>query len=139
MDVCSRECSYSSIPSSSLTSEHASPHWPLLALTASDDSTIKLWDLTKSSSSAAKLLYQSGDTLHAKGIFCMDYHFDRGLILTGSKDKTVRISTLQCIGGNGDDGDGDGDGVSSSARGDQHLQLDTLRVFEYHSKVVKVG
>jgi len=100
-----------------------------LALTASDDSTVKLWDLSKVSSRDSKtplLLAESNHTLHEKGIFSMDYHYASGRILTGSKDRTVCISRLV---------------VASQihslnpSRSATHFEVE--RRFEFHSKVVK--
>lgn len=101
----------------------------LLALTASDDSTLRLWDLSKvhrSDTSKGKLLCESDASLHSKGIFCMDYHYERGLILTGSKDRTVCVARIM-------PGSEDAQGSST----DRKRSIETIKRFEFHSKTVK--
>jgi WD40 repeat protein len=71
-------------------------------LTAGNDGTVCHWDLTSTSvrTGAPKLLDQSGKGLHASGIFSMDICFAGGSsqsgtrVVTGSKDKTISVSTL---------------------------------------------
>ncbi|KAK1929481.1 POC1 centriolar B [Phytophthora citrophthora] len=85
-----------------------------LLLTASNDASVKLWDLNHSSAllSTPKLVFSNTD-LHNKGIFGMDVCGDS--VLTCSKDKTVVLSQLR--GGSG--------------------QLEMKQRFEEHVGVVK--
>eukprot|EP00644_Phytophthora_capsici_P008546 jgi/Phyca11/7525/fgenesh1_pm.PHYCAscaffold_20_\ len=65
-----------------------------LLLTASNDATVKLWDLNHSSAllNTPKLVF-SNTKLHDKGIFGMDVCGDS--VLTCSKDKTVALSRFR--------------------------------------------
>jgi len=82
-------------------------------ITASDDGTIKLWDLTKKNlrSSQPKLIF-SANSIHSRGVFALDESFRK--VLSGSKDKSVCVSEVL------DDG-----------------CIHRLTTFEHHSKVVK--
>jgi hypothetical protein len=78
---------------------------PSRLLTAANDGTVCLWDLTTVSiqSGVPKRLLQSGKELHTSGIFAMDVitttnNNNDSLICTGSKDKTVAVSSLESIG-----------------------------------------
>ncbi|KAL3660212.1 hypothetical protein V7S43_014744 [Phytophthora oleae] len=85
-----------------------------LLLTASNDASVKLWDLNHSSAmlNTPKLLFNNAN-LHDKGIFGMDVCGDS--VLTCSKDKTVVLSQFR-----GDSG-----------------QLEMKQRFEEHVGVVK--
>mmetsp|Transcript_9158 Transcript_9158/g.14081 ORF Transcript_9158/g.14081 Transcript_9158/m.14081 type:complete len:719 (+) Transcript_9158:65-2221(+) len=93
-----------------------SPKNPSKLVTAANDGAICLWDLTKVSvqSGAPKLLQKTGKELHSSGIFAMDVLTpskdlshdedkdtvnadDKVFICTGSKDKTVALSSLSTI------------------------------------------
>ncbi len=72
---------------------------PSRLLTAANDGAVCLWDLSTVSTQEAipKLLMRTGKELHASGIFALDVQSSQGTELvfaTASKDKTVRISTL---------------------------------------------
>lgn len=77
---------------------------PSRLLTAGNDGTVCHWDLMSTSSKTGipKLLNQSSKVLHASGIFSMDVNScltsDSFLhdirIVTGSKDKTIALSSL---------------------------------------------
>lgn len=89
---------------------------PSKLVTAANDGAICLWDLTTLSvqSGAPKLLQKTGKELHSSGIFSMDVLTpskdlshdegkdtvsgdDKVSICTGSKDKTVALSSLSTI------------------------------------------
>jgi len=93
---------------------------PSRLVTAANDGTICFWDLTTVSvqSGAPKLLHKTGKELHSSGIFAMDVlAATRGvsingdketiietnavMICTGSKDKTVALTSLSTIERNG--------------------------------------
>jgi WD40 repeat protein len=87
----------------------------LLIISSSDDATIKIWDLYKSSINRPERqpkLINTSNHIHQKGIFAMD--LKNRLLLTGSKDKRVAFSRIL---------------------DDCTVQLD--RVFEFHTGVVK--
>jgi len=87
----------------------------LLVISSSDDATIKIWDLYKSSINRPDRqpkLINTSNHIHQKGIFAMD--LKNRLLLTGSKDKRVAFSRIL---------------------DDCTVQLD--RVFEFHTGVVK--
>ena len=65
-------------------------------LTASDDSLVKLWDLSKVGKTKPRLLWSSNQ-VHDRGIFAMEVR--RNCVVTGSKDKTVALSYLDPAGG----------------------------------------
>lgn len=82
---------------------------PMMVLTASDDATVKLWDLSKvrrsdasvdetaasfSSMRQKPLLLSTNKSIHSKGIFAMDVSHRGGKVLTGSKDRRVCFSRL---------------------------------------------
>eukprot|EP00980_Cylindrotheca_fusiformis_P030904 scaffold25619_cov137-Cylindrotheca_fusiformis.AAC.1 len=75
---------------------------PSRLITAGNDGTVCLWDLSTVSvrSGVPKLVFQSGKSssndLHTSGIFAMDVlpTTNSPLIATGSKDKTVALSVL---------------------------------------------
>ena len=89
------------LPSSCATTNDSSAV-PSRLLTAGTDGTVCHWDLTSTSvkTGAPKLLDQSGKGLHASGIFSMDICFAGSssqsgtFVVTGSKDKTISVSTL---------------------------------------------
>ncbi|OEU08827.1 WD40 repeat-like protein [Fragilariopsis cylindrus CCMP1102] len=95
--------------SSSSTSNNAQPPPPSRLVTAGNDGTVCLWDLSTVSISTGipKLLNRTGKALHTSGIFCMDVtNYDRSyannnyndlMICTGSKDKSIAISSLESI------------------------------------------
>jgi len=72
---------------------------PNRLVTAGNDGTVCLWDLTSTSvkTCAPKLLVQTTKLLHSSGIFSMDVHVKNSTeiyVSTGSKDKTIAISAL---------------------------------------------
>lgn len=72
---------------------------PNRLVTAGNDGTVCLWDLTNTSvkTGAPKLLVQTTKLLHSSGIFSMDVHVKNSTeiyVSTGSKDKTIAISAL---------------------------------------------
>lgn len=85
--------------SSTTTSATSSPR---SLLTAGNDGSLCHWDLTTTSTKtgAPRLVNQSGKNLHASGIFSMDVQsvlngdVNGAKIATGSKDKTLAVSTL---------------------------------------------
>ena len=99
----------STTTSSSSTSNNAQPPPPSRLVTAGNDGTVCLWDLSTVSISTGipKLLNRTGKALHTSGIFCMDVtNYDRSyannnyndlMICTGSKDKSIAISSLESI------------------------------------------
>jgi hypothetical protein len=99
----------STTASSSSTSNNAQPPPPSRLVTAGNDGTVCLWDLSTVSISTGipKLLNRTGKALHTSGIFCMDVtDYDRSyannnyndlMICTGSKDKSIAISSLESI------------------------------------------
>ena len=78
---------------------------PSRLLTAANDGKLCLWDLTTVSvhSGVPKQLFQTGKELHTSGIFAMDVHNVQegnstdSTVCTGSKDKTVAVSSLESI------------------------------------------
>lgn len=85
----------------------------LSMLTASDDGTIRLWDLTKKNIVSEKpKLVTTAEHIHTRGIFALDEA--SGKILSGSKDKYICVSEVS------------GDG-----------RIDLLQQYLYHSGVVK--
>ena len=81
---------------------------PSRLLTAGNDGTVCLWDLSTVSFStgAPKLLHRTGKSHHSSGIFCMDTSFPVGnnpssssevVICTGSKDKSVVVTPLNSL------------------------------------------
>jgi hypothetical protein len=103
--------SHSSPPPPDDTDERSAPpsssfSAPKRLLTAGNDGTVCHWDLTSTSvkTGMPRLLRQSNKALHASGIFSMDvrdgassssvYCSGETRIVTGSKDKTIAISTL---------------------------------------------
>lgn len=72
----------------------------LNVVTASDDSTIKIWDISSTAISAT-LSYakpkqqQTANNIHEKGIFSLDYSPNSNALLTGSKDKSVALSRIR--------------------------------------------
>jgi WD40 repeat protein len=82
---------------------------PSRLLSAANDGSVCLWDLTSVSiqSGAPRLLHRTGKELHASGIFAMDVLVGNvnnsadTLICTGSKDKTVALTSLESLAGSG--------------------------------------
>ena len=77
---------------------------PSRLLTAANDGTLCFWDLTSTSvkTGAPKLLAQTNKLLHSSGIFSMDVHVmgsTKSLIASGSKDKTLALSSLDRLNG----------------------------------------
>jgi WD40 repeat protein len=90
------------LPSSSSSQNNSIPS---RLLTAGNDGTICHWDLSTTSltTGAPKLLHQTNKSLHSSGIFSMDVK-ERAttttpdyLIVTGSKDKQIAVSTLSLL------------------------------------------
>lgn len=65
-------------------------------LTAADDGIIKLWDISQCNQKSIPKEISSSNCSHEKGIFAMDER--NGYILTGSKDKSISISTILTTG-----------------------------------------
>ena len=67
---------------------------PSRLLTAGNDGTVCLWDLSTVSSAtgAPKLLHRTDKSYHSSGIFCMGV--SNANICTGSKDKSIAVSSL---------------------------------------------
>ena len=89
-------------------SNDSSHQCPSNLLTAANDGTICLWDLRSSSSStgAPKNLATTGKKLHTGGIFSMhvDIHgsnYNDMYVCTGSKDKSLAVTTLDSISSGG--------------------------------------
>ena len=76
----------------------SSTQTPSRLLTAGNDGTVCLWDLSTVSAStgAPKLMQRTDKSYHSSGIFCMDVSSTESssMICTGSKDKTVAVSSL---------------------------------------------
>jgi len=74
---------------------------PSRLLSAANDGCVCLWDLSAVSvqSGAPKLLSKTGKELHRSGIFAMDVTVgqQQSYVCTGSKDKTVAVTTLEAI------------------------------------------
>eukprot|EP00536_Pseudo-nitzschia_multiseries_P005427 jgi/Psemu1/295884/fgenesh1_pm.101_\ len=81
---------------------------PSRLVTAGNDGTVCLWDLSTVSSStgAPRLLFRTGKEYHSSGIFCMDAVSSRVnnpsgssdvMICTGSKDKSIVVSSLDSM------------------------------------------
>ena len=74
---------------------------PSRLLSAANDGCVCLWDLSAVSvqSGAPKLLSRTGKELHRSGIFAMDVSGgqQQTYVCTGSKDKTVAVTTLESI------------------------------------------
>ena len=72
---------------------------PSRLLSAANDGSVCLWDLSTVSSlnGSPKLLCRTGKELHRSGIFAMDVDVGQHQIhvATGSKDKTVAVTTLE--------------------------------------------
>lgn len=89
-------------------SNNSSHQCPSNLLTAANDGTICLWDLRSSSSStgAPKNLATTGKKLHTGGIFSMHVDIDGSnyndmYVCTGSKDKSLAVTTLDSISSGG--------------------------------------
>ena len=79
---------------------------PSRLLSAANDGSVCLWDLSTVSSlnGSPKMLCRTGKELHRSGIFAMDVDVGQTQthIATGSKDKTVAVTALDAIArGNG--------------------------------------
>ena len=74
---------------------------PSRLLSAANDGSVCLWDLSTVSSlnGSPKLLCRTGKELHRSGIFAMDVDIGQKqtYVATGSKDKTVAVTTLDAI------------------------------------------
>jgi len=82
---------------------------PSHLLTAANDGKVCLWDVRSISCStgAPKNLATTGSSLHAGGIFSMHVvggNYSDVMVCTGSKDKTLAVSTLDSIVGGGGGG-----------------------------------
>jgi WD40 repeat protein len=94
-----------STSSSNGNNNNAQPPPPSRLVTAGNDGTICLWDLSTVSISTGipKLLHRTGKSLHTSGIFCMDVtsytnnNYNDLMICTGSKDKSIAISSLESL------------------------------------------
>ncbi len=66
-------------------------------LTAANDGKVCLWDVRSLScnTGAPKILATTGKSLHSGGIFSM--HKNLEFVCTGSKDKTIAVSTIESI------------------------------------------
>ena len=76
---------------------------PQRLLTAANDGTICHWDLTSHSvtTGSPKLLERTDKSLHSSGIFSMDIRIEGNndtVIASGSKDKTIAVSTIGRFG-----------------------------------------
>jgi WD40 repeat protein len=70
-------------------------------ISAADDATVKIWDMgtrvTTTSSKANSItpqLLATYDSIHDKGVYSLDISPDQTKLVTGSKDKTIAISTI---------------------------------------------
>ncbi|KAL7520585.1 hypothetical protein ACHAWX_005298 [Stephanocyclus meneghinianus] len=94
------------LPNSSCSTslnENSTIHVPSRLLTAANDGTICHWDLASISvkTGAPKLLGQTSKSLHSSGIFSMDVRVEKTsdvIIASGSKDKTIALSTVERYG-----------------------------------------
>ena len=73
----------------------------LPVITASDDATVKLFDVSKSyyskkTQSHQPVLLWTSKTMHDRGIFALDTYGTR--VVTGSKDRTVAVGTIDPTG-----------------------------------------
>lgn len=92
-------------PPSSLGTALGNGRVPSRLLTAGNNGTVCYWDLTSTSTKTGvpKLLQESGKSLHSSGIFSMDFKSScgasdsGGYIVTGSKDKTLAVSTIDTL------------------------------------------
>jgi WD40 repeat protein len=65
-------------------------------LTVSNDSLVKLWDVSLVDDSNAPKLLAANDSLHSSGIF--QAHCSRNSLFTASKDKSVALSSISDAG-----------------------------------------
>ena len=117
------------LPSSTkpMAKQADSAETPSRLVSAGNDGTVCLWDLSTVSSStgAPKLLHRTGKSYHGSGIFCMDLspshlfptssspdgsnHINKNssdvMICTGSKDKSVAVSSLGSLQAAGSTGE----------------------------------
>ncbi len=70
-------------------------------ISAADDATVKIWDVgtrvTTTSSKANSItpqLLASYDSIHDKGVYSLDISPDQTKLVTGSKDKTIAVSSI---------------------------------------------
>lgn len=91
-------------PSSDLNSSNATNSSPFHLLTAANDGKVCLWDVRSLScnTGAPRKLATTGSSLHTGGIFSMHTNSEGSnysdvLVCTGSKDKTLAVSTLESI------------------------------------------
>lgn len=89
------------LPSTSGSEGVITKSQPSRLLSAANDGSVCLWDLSTVSSlnGSPKLLCRTGKELHRSGIFAMDVDFGQHqtYVATGSKDKTVAVVTLDAI------------------------------------------
>ena len=89
------------LPASDATCNEGVNHIPQRLLTAANDGTICHWDLASHSvhTGAPKLLGRTDKTLHSSGIFSMDVCVGNDTVIaSGSKDKTIAVSTIDRFG-----------------------------------------
>jgi WD40 repeat protein len=95
------------LPSTSGSNGEITKSPPSRLLSAANDGSVALWDLSTVSSlnGSPKLLCRTGKELHRSGIFAMDVDINgqkETYVATGSKDKTVAVTALDAIArGNG--------------------------------------
>ncbi len=78
---------------------------PSRLLTAGNDGTVCLWDLScvSATTGCPKLLHRTDKSYHSSGIFCMDISANNSssssssMICTGSKDKSVAVSSVDSL------------------------------------------
>jgi len=102
----------------------------LRLISAGNNGTVCFWDLMKQRSSGEpKLVGESGKNLHTNGIFSLDCRMSGSnspIIATGSKDKSMAVSTIL----------GDGN-IVRTFRGDFHSkQVTDVRISNYNYDLI---